>query len=210
MNLSLIHKTNPYDGLTLRPLDLQGWQSYEQTFEDLISEVRPKLIVEVGTWKGASAIHMANLLVKYGLTDSKIVCVDTWLGSLEFWTNQEDPERYASLNLVNGYPSVYYTFLSNVVRSGHEKTIIPFPATSQMAADWFKKMAIIPDLCYLDASHEYNDVLWDLMRWANISTHIFGDDYTTFEGVRRAVHEFNAACHDPYDVETRESKWILR
>jgi len=188
-------------------LDLQGWQSYESVFEELIVEVRPKLIVEVGTWKGASAIHMADLLVKHGLPESVIVCVDTWLGSLEFWTDTEDETRYGALGLVNGYPSVYYTFLSNVVRSGHEKRIVPFPATSLMAAEWFNRKDLSADLVYLDASHEEKDVLDDLKAWA-ITGVMFGDDYTTFEGVREAVDSYTDANGN--DLETKESKWIIR
>jgi len=204
-----LHRTDPFDGLKLQPLDLQGWQSYESVFEELIVEVRPKLIVEVGTWKGASAIHMADLLVKHGLSDSVIVCVDTWLGSLEFWTNTEDETRYGALGLVNGYPSVYYTFLSNVVRCGHEKRIVPFPATSSMAAEWFTRKDLYADLAYLDASHEKDDVEGDLLNWhPRVENATFGDDYTTFEGVKYAVDEY--AKWGGFNLQTKESKWIIR
>ena len=46
----------------------------------VIADVKPKLIVEVGTWKGASAIYMAKICRKLEL-NTEIVCIDTWLGT---------------------------------------------------------------------------------------------------------------------------------
>ena len=55
-----------YDGAILRSdLDLQGWGSTHPVFEHVVSEYRPTSIVEVGSWKGASASHMAGLLRQY-------------------------------------------------------------------------------------------------------------------------------------------------
>jgi hypothetical protein len=51
-----------YDLAAPLTLDLQGWASTHPIFEKTIETLRPELIVEVGTWKGASAVHMAKLL----------------------------------------------------------------------------------------------------------------------------------------------------
>src|SRR5262245_35034777 len=110
----LIFRQNPYEGFDASkwPIDLQGWNSDLPTFKRLLAEVRPTLIVEVGTWKGASAIHLARICDELKLAETKIICVDTWLGALEFWTNHlPGIDRYAALNIVNGYPQVYYQFL---------------------------------------------------------------------------------------------------
>ena len=40
--------------------DLQGWNSIHPLFEDLLRQVKPTVLVEVGSWKGASVIHMAK------------------------------------------------------------------------------------------------------------------------------------------------------
>ena len=87
-------------------LDLQGWGSFDENFESLIDKTKPNLILEIGTWKGASAINMANICERYKL-NTQIICIDTWLGALEFWTNKQDPERYLSLDLRFGYPNVF-------------------------------------------------------------------------------------------------------
>lgn len=62
------------------------------------------IIVEVGTWKGQSAINMANILKKNDIK-GKIYCIDTFLGT---WDLQEKECK-------NGYSQVYYMFLNNVV-----------------------------------------------------------------------------------------------
>jgi len=194
MQLSDLHAHNPYEKLNLKahPADVRGWGSDAPIFAELIARTAPRLIIEVGSWKGASAIHMADTCTQLGL-DARIVCVDTWLGAVEFWDDQADEERYQSLRLRHGYPQVYYTFLANVVRAGHQDTIIPFPTTSLIGASWLAKRGVQADLVYLDASHDYDDVLadchayWPLVRPGGV---LFGDDRNTFIEVERAVQDF--------------------
>ena len=109
------------------PPDLQGWGSDDSVFREVIASTRPRLIVEVGTWKGASALHMARVTHELGL-DTRIICVDTWLGSPEHFLAQQ-PEWRESLQMKFGFPKLYFTFLSNVVRSGYADRIIPLPTT---------------------------------------------------------------------------------
>lgn len=194
----------------LLPLDLQGWNGDGQVHRDLIDEVEPSLVIEVGTWKGQSAINMATHLKESGSL-AKIVCVDTWLGALEFWHGLEGtPER--DLLLKNGYPQIYYQFLSNVVHMGVQKHIQPFPTTSLIAARYFVKTETLADLIYIDASHDYEDVLldleayWPVLRPGGV---IFGDDFKTWPSVAKAVRTF--ARQKRLEVELRENNfWILR
>ena len=87
--LAQIHARNPYQGFDAGryELDLQGWNGDHEVFGQLIDRLRPKLVVEVGTWKGQSAITMGRHLERQG-QGARLVCVDTWLGALEFWTDQ--------------------------------------------------------------------------------------------------------------------------
>lgn len=55
---------NPYKGFKKVELDMQGWSSTDPVFEEIIQQLKPRKIVEVGTWKGGSAIHMAELCKK--------------------------------------------------------------------------------------------------------------------------------------------------
>jgi hypothetical protein len=208
---SLLHRTNPYDGFdyTRHPLDAHGWGGDSPAFRELIAKEKPRLIVEVGTWKGASALEMASVCKELGL-ETKIVCIDTWLGALEFWTDHSDPERYQSLQLRHGYPSVYYQFLANVCHKGMQDRIIPFPQTASTGALWFRKMGITADMVYVDASHEEEDVFQDLCNYWEVAGEdglLFGDDYS-WDGVRLAVERF--AKEENRKVEFSADKWILR
>ena len=92
-------------------VDLQGWGSEHPLFEELFRELSPSIAVEVGTWKGASVLHMHGLSRKYGC-ETLFVCVDTWLGSSEHWLAADDR---LSLGLRGGYPTIYRQFVFNVV-----------------------------------------------------------------------------------------------
>lgn len=217
--MKLLHAVDPYDGLTLRDEDLQGWGGHPDLFERVIASAAesakihrkrtPMTIVEVGTWKGRSAVSMADACKRLGI-DAKIVCVDTWLGATEFWTNHEDKKRYKSLGLVNGYPTVYYQFLSNVVRHGHKDVIVPFPQTSMNAARFFKKSCVSVDLVYIDASHEFQDVCDDLSSWQELLSDggvMFGDDYCEhWDGVRRGVDSWFFGSHEHVRLENTQGE----
>lgn len=200
----LIHAVDPYLGFDPynRAVDLQGWGGHPEFFERVVANTyesakchrhkRSMIIVEVGTWKGKSAIAMADACRRLGI-EAQIICVDTWLGATEFWTKHDDQKRYKSLGLVNGYPTVYYQFLTNVMQRGYRDVITPLPQTSTNAARMFQKFDIKADLVYVDASHEYSDVSDDISWWTsrlNVGGVIFGDDYCDhWKGVKDAVDE---------------------
>jgi len=159
-------------------LDDQGWNSESAVFLKLL-EIQPKLIVEVGTWKGASAIHMANIL-KENYTDFEIVCVDTWLGSVEHWDPNSGHSGHFKNNFVNGRPTIYDQFRSNIVHKGLTDYITPFPIDSINAFEWFKTNNISVDAIYIDAGHDYNSVRMDLSNWPTVlrsGGYLLGDDW---------------------------------
>lgn len=206
-----LHSVSPYEGF--KPVgapDNQGWNSRNPVFQKLIEEVRPALVIEVGSWKGGSALNMAAQLKRLGLA-AELICVDTWLGAMEFW-NPEDKERYEGLRLLHGFPSVYYTFLSNVVHAGFQDIITPFPLSSVSAALWFRKREIKADLIYIDASHEEEDVradleaYWPALREGGV---MFGDDFVAdWPGVVRATRQFAEKIGFP--LEEHDGFWVLR
>jgi hypothetical protein len=74
---------NIYEGI--KPsgaTSIQGWNSTKGLFAELIERVRPATIIEVGTWLGASAIHMAGLCRSLGLPHRQLF-VDDLVGELE-------------------------------------------------------------------------------------------------------------------------------
>jgi hypothetical protein len=202
---------NPYRGLDKSRLepDLQGWASDHRYFHDLVSRLAPKQIIEVGTWKGASAVRMAH---RARSIDPKVtvLCVDTWLGSNQvLWS---DPKLRPLLQLdENGYPSVYKQFLSNIVHEGLQNTVFPLPMTSSAAAELLAHYKVRADLIYIDAGHAeyevYGDLqdYWQLLRPGGI---MFGDDYwTSWIGVVKAVNRF--AYEKSLPLEISEGKWFV-
>jgi hypothetical protein len=178
--------THIYDNLTLLPEDLQGWNYKHSIFEELIRQTQPKVIIEVGTWKGASAITMGTICKALGL-QTTIYCIDTWLGALEFWAGEHSTAKERDLMLKNGYPQIYYQFISNVVHAGLQDIIIPVPNTSLTGARILKDVKA--ELIYIDGSHEYEDVKADIAAFKPLCTGImFGDDYG-WPFVKAAVDE---------------------
>ncbi|PNX71708.1 S-adenosyl-L-methionine-dependent methyltransferase domain-containing protein [Trifolium pratense] len=72
-----------------RSKKVKGWGSNNAVFENLIHKVKPEIIVEVGTFLGASALHMAKLTQRLGLK-TQIYCIDDfrgWAGFREQFKN---------------------------------------------------------------------------------------------------------------------------
>lgn len=208
--MQAIHGENIYDGFDHRkyPSDLRGWGGDSPVFGELVREVRPSLIIEVGSWKGASAVSMAEAVRQAGL-DAKILCIDTWLGALEFRMDQNDVERFQALESVHGYPSVYYRFLANICHSNNQSRVVPFPLDSSSAALWLLSHGVEADLIYIDGSHEEEAVYRDLADYRQILSPrgvIFGDDWD-WASVRAAVSTF--ARESKLQVVLRQDKWVL-
>lgn len=178
----LYHNSDPYSNVNLLPLDLQGYNSQSKAF-DILLELKPKLIIEVGSWKGASAIYMAKILKNIGHTDFEIVCVDTWLGSVEHWFDRVSHDLFKI--------DIYQQFLSNVIHEGLTDIITPFRIDSVNAAEYFRIIEAVPDFIYIDAGHDYLSVKNDLFLYSSLlkpGGHLVGDDWF-HEPIKSAVYD---------------------
>ena len=189
----ILYTECPYAGLdpAAYPDDLQGWGSDHPVLAAAIEKLRPKRIIEVGSWKGRSAINMARTVRALGL-QCEIVCVDTWLGSPEHWLRAA-PGWYESLAMKNGYPQLFYTFMGNVVRHGFQDIITPLSMTSESAAFVLRHLKMSFDLAYVDAAHEYEPAKRDFVAYWDLLTDngaLIGDDYIIWPGVTQAANEF--------------------
>lgn len=200
-----------YDNLELLPEDKQGWNGNYEIFRSLIDEIKPSLIVEVGTWKGQSAINMGTHIKNTNL-DCKLICVDTWLGAIEFWTSYSNTKERGLL-LKNGYPQVYYQFLSNVVHNKLEDIILPFPNTSENGFRYLLFNNLSPQMVYIDASHEEDDVYKDIKNFYSILSPngvIFGDDYTKdWPGVVNSVNKFKDEMNLNLEI-INNNFWVIK
>jgi SAM-dependent methyltransferase len=206
-----LHPINPYSDFpyTDYPADLPEAEA-DDVLDRLIGDLRPRLVIEVGCWKGAAAIRMASLLKRQG-DDAAVVCVDTWLGSVEHWDGSVrgwDIRPY----LKNGYPALYYQFLANVLHSRCEDVIVPVPNASSNAARWLHRQRVAADLVCVDGSHDEDDVYQDLCGYWKLvrpGGFLFGDDWHAYWfGVICAVNRF-AREHD-LALQVVGQKWALQ
>lgn len=188
--------------------DLQGWNSHHPALTREITARRPRIIIDVGVWKGASTIHMAKHMQTLEL-EGAVIAVDTFLGSPEHW-NRERPDRiFEDLGLKHGWPSLYWQFLTNVVAEGVSDLVLPIPQTSENAAVILQMLGLRAGMVHIDAAHEYEPVLrdarmyWDLLEPGGL---LIGDDHP-WPGVARAAREFAAEVGQPLRVE--EPKWMI-
>lgn len=203
MNFISVLQKNAFENLDITNYtpDIHGWM--DDSFANIITNIvqsRSKnekiTIIEVGSWKGKSCITIANTLKQLGFTNIIIIAVDTWLGAPEFWTwGLNDPTRGLSLNIVNGLPTVFYTFTKNIKYYNHDDIVAPFPISSAQAVEVLKHHNIKADIIYIDASHEYEPVKQDITSYwqlLNSGGTIIGDDYQGgWPGVIKAVDELS-------------------
>lgn len=197
----------PHAAKYLRAKRIKGWGSYGAVFENLIRRVKPKTIVEIGSFLGASAIHMANLTRRFGLEETQILCVDDFRG----WPGFRD--RFKDVALVNGDVLLMYQFMQNVVSSDFSGSILPVPFSTGSALEKLCEWGVTADLVEIDAGHDFNSAWADINRAVRILRPggvIFGHDYFTAadnRGVRRAVNLF--AEINRLKVKTDGQHWVI-
>lgn len=171
-----IYQNFPYQNYIHRPI---GWNVNVNLFTKLIQQTNPKLILELGSWYGASSIAMGKIIKSLKL-DTKIVCVDTWLGSKEF-IGLHETDHTRQLLPTYGYPNAYYQFLANICYSNLQDIIVPFPQTTTAACKWLSDKNINCDLAYIDGSNDSIDLYYDMLcSWNLLNDNgiMFGDDYS--------------------------------
>jgi len=189
---------NVYNQRTMSKVDvdMQGWASTSPSFAKAISIAKPKLIIEVGTWKGASAIHMAKTCLEQGIDDFEIVCIDTFLGAVEHWNGTSHKFTFR-----NGRPIIYDVFINNVVEAGLQKYITPFPVDAHSGYQVLKGFGVQADMIYIDASHDYEAVKNDIMNTIPLLRAggvLLGDDYR-YPDVNKAVSDTLLKVSDESD-----------
>lgn len=205
-----IHGSDVYAGFVpMFPEDRQGWNSQHPVFDQIIRAIRPGIVVDVGVWKGASTIYLAELMKSTGIAGT-VIAVDTFLGSVEHWDRNSGfagliPRRF-------GMPLLYEQFLSNVVRCGAQDRVVPLPQTSTTASLLLRRVGVQAGLIHIDASHEYEDVLRDARAYWDILApggFLVGDDYDQYwPGVVQAANQF--ATEKGLQLMTSTPKWIVR
>jgi hypothetical protein len=206
---------NPYQGYPKEHWPVEQffeWGCRHPWFHELIEELKPWLIIEVGSFLGGSAIVMAEKLRAMGLVNSAVLCIDTWLAEQILWSM---PEHRVKLKIQYGRPCFYYTFLSNIIDRGLQDVVVPLSMPSLSAGRYLKRLGIRSSFIYIDGCHEEGDVRNDLeMYWAILEPGgvMLVDDYNEgvemFVGLVRDVDRFVA--ERGLQMERRNDKIVLR
>jgi len=203
---------NPFEGFPAShyPSTLQQTMREADFVRSILDIVKPRLIIEVGSWKGDSATLMASYLAEKQI-DGALICVDTWLGGIEH-ISCDDPKWGLKQFSKYGYPTLYFNFLANMVHKNVHRLVIPIPNTSVIAGRYLQSKKISADLVYLDASHDEDDVYadlqayWPLLKPGGV---MLGDDWSTrWYGVICAANRF--AREKNLTLQTAGEKWFVQ
>jgi hypothetical protein len=159
----------------------QGWFNHGPKVLELVERHKPKVVVELGTWLGASAIAMARSVRRWGGT---VTCIDTWAGEL----NEDGGAP------VGKSPLMLLSCARNMVEAGVGADVRLIPSDTVIAGEhWTGPI----DFLYIDADHSEEGCYTDLATWLRHVVQggvVAGDDYghVRYPGVKRAWDLFEA------------------
>ncbi|XP_010691664.2 uncharacterized protein LOC104904905 [Beta vulgaris subsp. vulgaris] len=211
----IYNNTSPYTNFPpahlahlLKPKRLKGWGSYGAVFKNLIQKVQPNIIIEIGTFLGASAIHMAELTRELGL-QTQILCLDDFRG----WPGFRDKVDYVPITQ-NGDVLLLAQFIQNVVYFNLTELILPIVFSTGSSLQKLCELGVMADLIEVDAGHDFHSAWSDINRAYKLLRPggvMFGHDYFTGydqKGVRRAVDLF--AKVNGFKVNVDGQHWVIQ
>jgi len=102
--------------------------------------------VEIGSWKGKSTIWLAKG-AKAG-SQNEVFAID--------------PHQGSKAHTDEGEESTYPTFLTNLEKAHVQDIVVSLVTTSSKASEsWRRRIGLL----WIDGSHEYEDVKYDLILW---------------------------------------------
>lgn len=125
----------------------EGWYGLRRFGYDLVSYIKPQIIVELGTYKGTSYCAFAQA-IKDNKLSTQLVGVDTWQG--------DEHTGYYSQNVYKNLK----TLLNNHYKNIKTKLI---RSTFDTALSKFKVKSI--DILHIDGLHTYDAVKHDFTTW---------------------------------------------
>ena len=185
--------------LSLKQNPPHGW-FHSSNIDLMLPHVKDaNIILELGSWMGLSATwFMKN-------SNAKLYCVDYW----------EIPELYYR-DVVGGagpIPPIFDIFLANM--DEYKDRLFALKMSTQEGIKKIKSLDISPDIIFVDAGHDYEDVYNDIeqciLSFPNAK--VFGDDWQWYDDknndrtVKRAVEDICKKYNKTY-VE-REIGWQL-
>ena len=169
----------------------EEWFNYHYLYQTIVKNSPPNAwFVEVGSYKGRSAAYMAVEIINSG-KNIFFDCIDIWDNSkfTDALLNKTEEQKKEVIE-----EDIYKIFLRNIMLV--RRMILPIRGQSDEIAKYYADKTL--DFVFIDASHQYEDVLRDIKAWyPKVKTNgiIAGHDYNSnqkdgWTGVNKAVHEF--------------------
>lgn len=127
--------------------------------------------LEIGSWAGLSAKFVADM----GM--GKIYCVDSWQGA-------------GGLEMPEGGPDEAFKIFCSNLEGYIPDVVVPFRGTSLLWGQALSYTGQWADICFIDAGHDYEDVMIDIEAWRPHVKHggiLCGHDIV-LGGVQKAVN----------------------
>lgn len=202
-SVSEIVASNPlYKNITERfEYDDRNWFTNQASLSVVLERLKPKKVLEVGSFLGASARFFAAFP-----SITEVYCVDHWDRNRQ----QNYTPGYFNERFVN---NTYEIFLANTIHRMHGEKIKPVRLDSRAAADYLGKHGHTFDLIYIDGDHSTLGAARDLelfMPLLNPDGLLCGDDWawqTEPNNVAGAVITF--AKSRGMNVFHRDNFWMV-
>jgi predicted O-methyltransferase YrrM len=146
------------------PMDMHGWfDDRNKEFLKTILTPHIKIIVELGSWLGTSTRWFCDN------SSAHIISVDHWLGSIEHQGRKDVRDKL---------PTLYETFIVNCW--DYKDRITPIRMNTIAGMYYISDADIQPDMVFIDASHEFKDVVADLETASELfpKAILVGDDWS--------------------------------
>jgi len=157
---------------------IQGWFNFKEPYRQAVREASDGAVfVELGCWKGKSAVFLGVEIINSGKAVS-VHYVDHWGGS-------DEPAHKADPDLER----VFDVFQGNIALLRGLNCTVHRRSTVDAAKDFADSSV---DFIWVDAGHEHDEVLADITAWwpkLKVGGVIGGDDYP-MDGVKSAVKQF--------------------
>ena len=168
------------------------------------------IIVELGCRDGSSACTMAKI-VKEKQVSSKIICIDMWDYSHDFWNNNQHMNNH-TCSINHSYPEIYNSFINNVIQDCHNDIITPVFMPSDTAIELLQAYNIIPDIVYFDCVHDDENVKKNIENYLNLLNKdngcIFGNSYYQDSKISICLNDIYNTSN--VSIEVVDSMWKIQ
>lgn len=178
----------------------EDWFNYSGLYKRMVASAKPGArFVEVGSWRGRSSAFMA-VEIHNSAKWIRFDCVDTWEGSIEHQEHDIVQNR-----------ELYDEFMTNI--KPVTNLINPIRLSSLRAAEKYADSSL--DFVFIDASHDYLDVMADIKAWfpkiklgGIIAGHDYVKDRKYWQGVYDAVNDFFTEINQSFETDYSEDVWF--